>query len=75
MNCLKKKKQSQNKVLDFVLHAVAYSMLDSGYDVHEVKRICERVDYVAESMAEDYVKFTDIRNVLKEEYDFEINMV
>ena len=75
MKCLKKKKQSQNKVLDFVLHAMAYTMLDSGYKVEEVLRICERVDYVADSMADDYVTFTDIRKTMKEEYDFEINMV
>lgn len=74
MDCMKTKKLSQNKVLDFVLHAMAYSMLDSGYEREEVKRICERVDYVADSMVEDYVKFTDIRKVMKDEYDFTINM-
>lgn len=74
MTCLKTKKLSQNKVLDFVLHAMAYSMLDSGYKREEVKRICEKVDYVADSMVQDYVRFTDIRKVMKDEYDFEINM-
>lgn len=74
MKCLKNKKQSRNKVLDFVLHAMAYTMLDSGYEREEVLRICEKVDYVADSMAEDYVKFADIRKVMKDEYDFEINM-
>ena len=75
MDCLKRKKLSQNKVLEFVLHAMAYTMLDSGYDREEVLRICKKVDYVADSMADDYVTFTDIRKVMKEEYDYEINLI
>lgn len=75
MNCMKQKKESRNKVLDFVLHAMAYTMLDRGYDREEVLKICEKVDYVADSMAEDYVTFTDIRKTMKDEYDFVIDMI
>lgn len=67
------KRLSQNKVLEFVLTAMAYSMFDRGYEADEVKAICERVDYVADSMVEDYVNFTDIRKVLKDEYNFTFN--
>jgi hypothetical protein len=52
---------------------MAYSMFDRGYEADEVKAICERVDYVADSMVDDYVNFTDIRKVLKEEYNFTLN--
>lgn len=68
------KNQGQNKVLEFVLYALAYAMFDSGYEGQEVKRLCECVDYVADSMCADYVRFCDIRKALKEEYDFIINI-
>jgi hypothetical protein len=60
------------KVIEFFMNATAYVLFEHGYEKEKVLKILEQCEDVADSMVGDYIKFSDIRKVLKEEYDFEI---
>lgn len=70
----KPKAESRNQTLLFILYAVAYAMLDSGYSKEEVVKLMGNAEDCATSVLEDGLKFRHIRQALKEEYDFEINL-
>ena len=74
MNCRANvnKSQSKIKVIEFFMNATAYVLFEHGYEKEKVLRILEQCEDVADSMVQDYIKFSDIRKVLKDEYDFEI---
>ena len=60
------------KVIEFFMNATAYVLFEHGYDKETVLKILQQCEDVADSMVKDYIKFCDIRNVLKDEYDFTI---
>lgn len=66
------KAESRNQTLLFILYAVAYAMLDSGYDKEEVVRLMSNAENCATSVLDDGLKFRHIKQAMKEEYDFEI---
>ena len=68
------KAESRNRTLLFILYAVAYAMLDSGYEREEVIRLMSNAEDCATGVLEDGLRFRDIKNALKEEYDFEITL-
>lgn len=75
MKCrVKPKSQSQNKVLDFMMTSIAYVLFEHGYDGEKIIKILKDIEDVADSMVQDYVKFSDIRKVLKDEYGFNIDI-
>lgn len=75
MKCIatNNKKQSKNKVIDFMMTAIAYVLFEHGNDGEKVIKILKDIQDVADSMVRDYVKFGDIQKVLKEEYGFKID--
>lgn len=74
MNCLKRRNESRNQTLLFILYAVAYAMLDSGYEREEVVRLMDNAEACATSVLEDGLKFRHIKDALREEYDFQIDL-
>lgn len=70
----KPKAESRNTILLFVLYAVAYALLDSGYKREQVVKVLHNAEDCATSILEDGLKFRDIKKALKEEYDFEITL-
>ena len=74
MNCLKRRNESRNQTLLFILYSVAYAMLDSGYSREETIKLMKNAERCAESILEDGLQFRDIKRALKEEYDFEIEL-
>ena len=70
----KPKAESRNTILLFVLYAVAYALLDSGYKREQVAKVLQNAEDCATSILEDGLKFRDIKKALKEEYDFEITL-
>ncbi|MBQ8893385.1 MAG: hypothetical protein IJ043_03135 [Clostridia bacterium] len=66
------KAESRNTILLFILYAVAYAMLDSGYSREETVKLMNNAESCATSVLEDGLKFRHIKQALKEEYDFEI---
>lgn len=70
----KPKAESRNRTLLFILYAVAYAMLDSGYSREETIRLMNNAEDCATSVLEDGLKFRHIKQALKEEYDFEITL-
>lgn len=70
----KPKSESRNQILLFVLYAVAYAMLDSGFSREETIKMMQNAEDCATSVLEDGLKFRHIKQALKEEYDFEINL-
>ena len=75
MKCLanKPKSQSRNTVVEYMTTSIAYVLFEHGYDSEEVLKILEDMEDVADSMVTDYIAFTDIRRVLKDEYHFTLN--
>lgn len=70
----KPKSQSKNKVIDFMMVAIAYVLYEHGYDGETIIKILKDIEDVADSMVQDYVKFSDIRKVLKDEYGFNVEI-
>ena len=70
----KPKAESRNRMLLFILYSVAYAMLDSGYSREETIRLMNNAEDCATSVLEDGLKFSHIKDALKNEYDFEINL-
>ena len=70
MQALLQKKKEPSKSKEFFLTAMAYALFESGMGQDEVVEILLKIEKTAEMMVEDYLKFCDIRNVLKDEYDF-----
>ena len=68
------KNESRNTILLFILYAVAYAMLDSGYEKEEVVRLMQNAEDCSTSVLEDGLKFWEIKKALKDEYGFEINL-
>lgn len=67
------KKQSRNKVIEYMMTSTAYVLFEHGFDGEKVLKILQNIEDVADSMVEDYITFTDIRKVLKDEYNFNID--
>ena len=74
MNCLKRKAESRNQTLIFILHCVAVALFDIGLPREKVLKVMEYTNDLAASIVDDGMNFRDIRRTLKDEYDFEINM-
>ena len=76
MNCRanKPKAESRNTILLFVLYAVAYALLDSGFSKEQTVKMLQNAEDCATSVLEDGLKFRHIKQALKEEYDFEIKL-
>ena len=70
----KPKAESRNQILLFVLYAVAYALLDSGFSREETIKMMQNAEDCATSVIDDGLKFRHIKQALKEEYDFEINL-
>ena len=70
----KPKSESRNQILLFVLYAVAYALLDSGFSREETIKMMQNAEDCATSVIDDGLKFRHIKQALKEEYDFEINL-
>lgn len=70
----KPKSESRNQILLFVLYAVAYALLDSGFSREQTIKMMQNAEDCATSVLEDGLKFRHIKQALKEEYDFEINL-
>ena len=68
------KSQSNTRVVEFFLNAAAYTLFEHGLDKDDVLKILTNIEEVADSMVKSYVTFSDIRKVLKDEYDFTINL-
>lgn len=74
MNCRTTEKMpSQNKVFEFMMTAIAYALFEHGFESEKIVKILTDIDDVADSMVKDYIKFTDIRRALKDEYNFSFN--
>lgn len=85
MKCIASQKKSEaqkikynavNNALEFVLTIVAYVLLDKfSLSKDRVTTILKRIEYYAQIMLDDdeEMKFEDYKNILKEEYDFELN--
>lgn len=70
----KPKAESRNQILLFVLYSVAYALLDSGFSREETIKMMQNAEDCATSVIDDGLKFRHIKQALKEEYDFEINL-
>ena len=70
----KPKNESRNQILLFVLYSVAYALLDSGFSREQTIKMMQNAEDCATSVLEDGLKFRHIKQALKEEYDFEINL-
>lgn len=70
----KPKTESRNQILLFVLYSVAYALLDSGFSREQTIKMMQNAEDCATSVLEDGLKFRHIKQALKEEYDFEINL-
>lgn len=70
----KPKSESRLQILTFILYAVAYAMLDSGYEKEEVVRLMDNAETCATAVLEDGLKFHHIKSALRDEYDFEIDL-
>ena len=68
------KAESRNQILLFVLYSVAYALLDSGFSREETIKMMQNAEDCATSVIDDGLKFRHIKQALKEEYDFEINL-
>ena len=68
------KAQSKSKITDFYITSTAYVLFEHGYDGEKVNKILNDIYDVADSMVQDYVKFSDIQKVLRDEYGFNIEM-
>lgn len=66
----KPKAQSKNKITDFYIASTAYVLFEHGIEAEKVLKILNDIEYTANSMTENYVKFGDIQNTLKKEYNF-----
>lgn len=60
------------KVIEFFMNATAYVLFEHGFEREKVLKILQQCEDVADSMVKDYINFSDIRKVLKDEYDFTI---
>lgn len=69
------KSQSKMKVIEFFMNATAYVLFEHGFEKEKVLKILQQTEDVADSMVKDYINFSDIRKVLKDEYDFEISFI
>ena len=84
MKCIASKNKSEsrkikveavNNALEFVLTIVAYVLFDKfGMSKERVTTILKRIEYYAQIMLDDEeeMKLQDYKNILKEEYDFEL---
>ena len=73
MKCMQRKAVGSVKVIEFFMNATAYVLFEHGFDREKVLKILKSTEDVADSMVRDYINFSDIRKVLKDEYDFELN--
>lgn len=60
------------KIIEFFMNATAYVLFEHGFDREKVLKILKQCEDVADSMVKDYINFSDIRKVLKDEYSFTI---
>ena len=72
MKCMQKKAVGSVKVMEFFMNATAYVLFEHGFEREKVLKILKDTEDVADSMVLDYINFTDIRKVLKDEYNFTI---
>lgn len=70
----KPKSESRNMIILFVLYAVAYALLDSGFSREQTIKLMQNAEDCATSVLDDGLKFRHIKQALKEEYDFEITL-
>lgn len=69
------KNNGRVKVIEFFMNATAYVLFEHGFEREKVLKILQQCEDVADSMVQDYINFSDIRKVLKDEYDFSIDFV
>ena len=74
MTCTAKKPKSESKqkIVDFYITSTAYVLFEHGFEKEKVLKILQQCEDVADSMVKDYIEFCDIRNILKDEYNFTI---
>lgn len=74
MTCNVKNNKSPGnmKVIEFFMNATAYVLFEHGFEKEKVLKILQQCEDVADSMVKDYIEFCDIRNILKDEYNFTI---
>jgi hypothetical protein len=75
MTCTAKKPKSESKqkIVDFYVTSTAYVLFEHGIESEKVLKILNDIEYTADSMTENYVKFGDIQKALKIEYDFTVD--
>ena len=72
MRCMQKRAVGSVKIIEFFMNATAYVLFEHGFKKEEVLKLLKATEDVADSMVKDYIKFCDIRQVLKDEYGFDI---
>lgn len=69
------RQRGQNEALEMVLYVVLYVLMDKhGAKRDEINHIRDDLMYAIDSIAKGYVKWTDIKQVMDEEYDVRIEL-
>ena len=72
-------KRAKRKATDEAMKLILYMVLFVLIDKHDapkedIQQLASEVNYLADSINRGYVKWSDIRQVLEEEYDVEVSL-
>ena len=72
----KAKSEATNEAMEAVLYMVLYGLIDKiGYTPEQIHDVEEAFAYVVDSINQGYVKWQDVRRVLREEYGVKVRFV